>query len=1119
MVNRLVRAIGSAVLILVLLVGVPVLLVAVAGWPLPTRIPNWDNVYWAIRQGNVPASAIIKLFACVAWLAWAQIAWALLWELVVNVPRLVRGEPDVDAPLAPAPASRLARRLITAAMVLTAISSSPGISVAAPSLSSFGSAGAPPRLSPAPTTLVVGASDVARPQVDIAPSGWRSVAGDTVWDVAERCLGDGAEVDQILRCNPRLDPARPLRAGQMVQLPDGITAPADRAATTLTSSSTVDIPTPVVTAAVSGHRHTVVAGETLWDIVEGHYGFVTVALVDQAAADSGIADPSLIYAGQVIVLRDLEPADVTVVTPPAVVAPDVVASPVDGSVATYHVVKGDTLWDILDRHYGYVDADLVWAVAAWNGLENPSLIYADQRIVLPPLEQLFATTAPTDAPAPGADAPAAVTPLAPAPVVETPVATPVVETPPAAEPTPPLPAVAAVDDNDASPPSVPASAPATTPSTTPVSSEPVVTVAPSTVTASNVVEHEDMLSSRWLFGGVTVTSLGLVGAWMTLKQKRRNRRRWLGIQPAVVATAPTDRERAAQDDVALLDSLVDPSLLQADVRAVLLGAHPQIWFRDTPPACPVGWEPVEAGWRRTDSDPMTAPQVLSPALVTIGHGTDDDVSEVVLDLLSAGTVSVTGDSVAVERLVCSMLWELASSPLGGAVDLHVVGLACAAARHASNAGRSVSLDEAIATARSTQRAVAQVFLIDPFAGDASTGNIAELVEACTPGSGRAVVVAGPCQHPVEQISVPSAHRVLWDELTLAAPQLPETVDMELGRMLDATEVGRRISAAATMATTPDPEAEAVALRSSVAVATTGDWVDADDHDTSGGHGDAPAAGNEGAADAQSPVSPIVEPVDEPEVVLSVCGREVAVHGFPVPQVPAVLFVLAAAGRDMHSKELAELTGYAAKSMSTVFTANHDLVERDSGTLRLASHVWTDHAWATKCVGQLADAMRNDTAAADTERWAAAAFGALQALEQAPFAVLPTGRDRGGSAWRWVDDFPHDAPARMTAEADVAEAALAFSELWLADSGMHRLVRPDQLVAELCRLAATVPYAHVARQLRESPWVSGAECLLAAAARVAAGDDVLVGRVQQTARALAAREQLEASNELADELGL
>ena len=94
--------------------------------------------------------------------------------------------------------------------------------------------------------------------------------------------------------------------------------------------------------------------------------------------------------------------------------------------------------------------------------------------------------------------------------------------------------------------------------------------------------------------------------------------------------------------------------------------------------------------------------MLSPALVTIGHGTDESVSEVVLDLLSAGTVSVTGDRVAVERLMCSMLWELASAPLGDQIELRIVGLACAAARHATNAGQLVTLDEAIAVAQAPQ---------------------------------------------------------------------------------------------------------------------------------------------------------------------------------------------------------------------------------------------------------------------------------------------------------------------------------------------------------------------------------------------------------------------------------
>ena len=265
-----------------------------------------------------------------------------------------------------------------------------------------------------------------------------------------------------------------------------------------------------------------------------------------------------------------------------------------------------------------------------------------------------------------------------------------------------------------------------------------------------------------------------------------------------------------------------------------------------------------------------------------------------------------------------------------------------------------------------------------------------------------------------------------------------------------------------------------------------------------------------------------DPVEVPDVVLSVCGREVAVRGHPVPQAAAVLFVLAAAGRAMRSSELAELTGYAPKSLSTVFTASHELVERESGTLRLAAHVWTDHAWATRCVTQLADAMRVDAESAETTRWMLAAVDALQSLEQAPFAVLPAGRERarsGGTAWGWVDDFPADVPARSAAETEVAEAALALSELWLAAPGTHRVVRAEQMVAELCRLAATVPFAHVVRQLRESMWVSGAECLLSAAARVAGDDETLLGRVHQTARALAAREQLEASNALADELGL
>ena len=100
------------------------------------------------------------------------------------------------------------------------------------------------------------------------------------------------------------------------------------------------------------------------------------------------------------------------------------------------------------------------------------------------------------------------------------------------------------------------------------------------------VDHEDMLSSRWLFGGIAVTSLGLVGAWATVKQMRRRRRRWLGLPaPHDVVTAPTERERGAQLDVAMLRQFVDPARLASNgACAVVLGDHPEIRFRVPTPA-------------------------------------------------------------------------------------------------------------------------------------------------------------------------------------------------------------------------------------------------------------------------------------------------------------------------------------------------------------------------------------------------------------------------------------------------------------------------------------------------------------------------------------------------------
>ncbi len=1174
---RYTARLAAAVLVLAIMIIPIVAVAAAAGNPFPADLLS------RLSGRNVNDTTIIKLVSLCFYVCWAWFCLPALRQLLPTRRRRpqVRARPAsrrpaatptpvplIARPVVPGPVrgpraglARLARFAVSSTAVITSLT---GVA---------GAAGASPARPAAVVTTVVSAASVHSPTSTTAtsrPAPAQNAATtvqarhrDTPYAIAARHFPTGqldTARDEILELN----------AGRV--LPDGTTYrgggfPAGwdvivPAGATPVTTTKVDAPPPVDEPTVTG-GHVVADGESYWSISEAQLRVElgreptpqeiferTQTAIAYNAARLGYDNPKMVHPGDVIFVDAATLSTATsgtAGTSGAPVTPVQPATAVPTMTGGHVVSDGESYWSISEAQ---LRVELGREATPREALDRADLAIAynapllgyDDPITLHPGDVVFVDAATLSLVAPPApELPAPADPVVPAvtePAGEVPAPVPAAPATPTWTP-PVIPLVTNPGDLPVPPYSTPETSPVPAVAvTSPVTTSPVPAVAstaPPATSAPRVsadvtsVDHEDMLSSRWLFGGVTVTSLGLVGAWTTVKQMRRRRRRWLGLPAGPdVATSPTERERQAQLDVAMLRQFVDTARVSSNgACAVVLGAHPEIRFRVPAPPAPTGWQLADDRWQRDETEPWTAAPVLSPALVTIGHGTDDTISDVVLDLLSAGTVSVTGDRVAVERLMCSMLWELATAPLGDRIDLHIVGLTSAAARHATNVGRFVSLDEAIAVAQTPSTGTGQVFLVDPFTDDHETGRLRELVEACAPGSGRAVVVAGPCEHPVEEIRVPSEHRAMWEDLTLVPPQLPESVDVELDRMFDAIEVGRRVSAVSS-AVTPDPAAEAVALRSTLTVVDNDadDTPTAHDHDADG-DGDGDGDGGDGGA---APVvvgdrddeGPVVDGdlVELPKVVLSVCGREVAVRGHSVPKAAAVLFVLAAAGRDMHSSELTELTGYAAKTLSTVFPASHELVERQAGTLRIADNVRTDHAWATRCVAQLAEAMRADAGSTDTIRWMLAAVDALQALEQGPFAVLPAGRERAASSpWGWVDDFPADVPARRAAETEIAEAALALSELWLAAPGAHRAVRAEQMVDELCRLAATVPYAHVVRQVRPSMWVSGADCLLSAAARVAAQDETLLNRVQQTARALAARGHLEASNELADELGL
>src|SRR5690606_20934942 len=69
----------SLAVLAVLTVLPPLLLTRHVGWPLPTMIPSLAEMEQSVRTGIDP-QVTVKALALVAWIAWAQVAGAVLVE-------------------------------------------------------------------------------------------------------------------------------------------------------------------------------------------------------------------------------------------------------------------------------------------------------------------------------------------------------------------------------------------------------------------------------------------------------------------------------------------------------------------------------------------------------------------------------------------------------------------------------------------------------------------------------------------------------------------------------------------------------------------------------------------------------------------------------------------------------------------------------------------------------------------------------------------------------------------------------------------------------------------------------------------------------------------------------
>ncbi|MGE0308386.1 MAG: LysM peptidoglycan-binding domain-containing protein, partial [Acidimicrobiia bacterium] len=547
-------------------------------------------------------------------------------------------------------------------------------------------------------------------------------------------------------------------------------------------------------------------GDTIWGIVEQHYGRADATLVRQVASASQIEDPNLIQPGWIVTLPDAELSTV----------PSVRGEATWGAVT---VVPGDTLWDIVELHYGEANADFVWAVMDANPtIDDPGLILPGQIITLPPT------------PTPASDAEAAT----PAP----PVASPSVTAAPrqdAPTPAPPVeaPSVTAAPTAEAEL-TVPSTDPEVGDSTLPEGTEAVpstsstlrpgalqsgagtTAVRPASswdLNAETVEEGEQRSPSMAAIIGWT-GGAGLAAALLGLAARRRRRL-------PVRARHARPPDRAVQLGIALheTENLPLVELAANALRALAARVRPRpgeptpvprllrlgsdavelVWDAPSPDVIEP-WTSGDGGWSWNLDSSAALPRSDGPApcpgFVTIGTQADADV---LLNLESCGSVAITGDQDAAEALARAVATEFAASAFADSPTLVLVGVSDLAANPdhaihgdvASAVGwlrdRSESAGALLAHRRLTSlfalRARSQpndahesvVVLVD--AAAVVEGDVTQLVELANGDLGAVVVLIG--DHPSVTWRLEcSGYDVTIEPLglTVDAVALPESID-------------------------------------------------------------------------------------------------------------------------------------------------------------------------------------------------------------------------------------------------------------------------------------------------------------------------------------------------------
>lgn len=316
--NRI-RSLGAAVLLAALLLGIPAALIGIGGNPIPSALPSWEQALSTFAN-PVTSSFLLGALMVVAWVAWATFAVAILIEL----PAALRGRRA-----RPVRGLGLQQRLAASLLGAIILTSGATTAMASPLDTYENNATA------AAVTAVEDEAETSSDTSENAQSGEDEAAapatavettwdvhtvepGQSLWEIAEKRLGDGARWQELADLNydlpqpdgHHLTTEHWLNTGWELRIPG-----TDRVAEQTTTETTPTTSDPKLI--------TVEAGDTLSAIALEHLGdanrYPEILEVSAAIEQPGgyrMTDPDQIDIGWQVALPASATAAATDEAPP-----------------------------------------------------------------------------------------------------------------------------------------------------------------------------------------------------------------------------------------------------------------------------------------------------------------------------------------------------------------------------------------------------------------------------------------------------------------------------------------------------------------------------------------------------------------------------------------------------------------------------------------------------------------------------------------------------------------------------------------------------------------------------------------------------------------------------------